>query len=96
MVPCALSDVNTIILGSYNSALISWLPPAVDDHTPLSKYLLERRRVEFEGWEEVSSDIDGAAHVVDDLLPGVAYMFRVSTINESEGVQPVNPRNLSP
>ena len=65
--------------------------------TPLSPstYLLERRRVEFEGWEEVSSDIDGAAHVVDDLLPGVAYMFRVSTINESEGVQPVNPRNLS-
>ncbi len=74
--------MNTIILGSYNSALISWLPPAANGNASISNYRLERQRLEFEKWEEVSHDIEGAAHVVDDLLPGVAYIFRVSAINE--------------
>lgn len=74
--------MNTIILGSYNSALVSWLPPGADGNTPISKYLLERRRLDSESWEQVSADIEGAAHVVDDLLPGVAYTFKVSAINE--------------
>ena len=82
MVPSAPTDVNTIILGSYNSALISWLPPVVDGNAPISKYHLERQRLDFNLWEEVSSEIEGAAHVVDDLLPGVAYIFRVSAVNE--------------
>lgn len=33
-------------------------------------------------WEEVSTDIEGAAHVVDDLLPRVTYVFKVSATNE--------------
>ena len=82
MVPSAPTDVNTIILGSYNSALISWLPPVADGNAPITKYRLERQRLDFNLWEEVSSEIEGAAHVIDDLLPGVAYIFRVSAINE--------------
>ena len=30
----------------------------------------------------MSSDIDSTAHVVEDLIPGVAYIFRVSACNE--------------
>ena len=30
----------------------------------------------------MATDLEAAAHVVDDLLPGVPYMFRVSAINE--------------
>ena len=81
VVPGAPSDVNTIILGSYNSALISWLPPVVDGNSPISKYILERRKLDFDLWEVVSHDIEGAAHVVDDLLPDVTYVFRVSASN---------------
>ncbi len=80
-VPGAPTDVNTIILGSYNSALISWLPPATDGHANISKYHLERSRLEQDSWEVVATDLEGAAHVVDDLLPGIAYIFRVSAIN---------------
>ena len=82
MVPNAPTDVNTIILGSYNSALISWLPPVADSNAPISKYLLERRRLDLDLWEVVSEEIEGAAHVIDDLLPGVTYTFRVSASNE--------------
>ena len=36
-------------------------------------------------------DLEAAAHVVDDLLPGVPYIFRVSAINEvcSDPSEPV-------
>ena len=30
----------------------------------------------------MSSEIEGAAHVVEDLLPGVTYIFRVSAVNQ--------------
>ena len=86
-VPGAPSDVNTIILGSYNSALISWLPPKSDGHNDISKYNLERCRLDLDMWECVAANLDGAAHVLDDLLPGVAYIFRVSAVNEV-GVSP--------
>ena len=91
MIPSAPTDVNTIILGSYNSALISWLPPVVDGNTPISKYRLERRRVDFDLWELVSEEIEGAAHVADDLLPGVSYVFRVSASNEVGTGPPSDP-----
>ena len=50
-------------------------------------------------WEEVSAEIEGTAHVVDDLLPGVTYIFRVSAINDvgmghvSEPSEPVTIEN---
>lgn len=89
MTPSAPTEVNTIILGSYNSALVSWLPPATDGNAPVSKYLLERKRLDFDLWEVVSVKVEGAAHVVDDLLPGMTYTFRVSAINEV-GAGPVS------
>lgn len=57
------------------------MPPVVDGNSPISKYILERRKLDFDLWEVVSRDIEGAAHVVDDLLPDVAYVFRVSASN---------------
>ena len=44
--------------------------------------------------------INGLHHLIVFLSaalcsPGVAYMLKVLAINESEGVQPVNPQNLS-
>lgn len=32
-------------------------------------------------WEDVSQD-ESTAHVVEDLIPGLTYIFRVAAINE--------------
>lgn len=91
VVPNAPTDVNTIILGSYNSALVSWLPPVADDNAPISNYQLERCRLDLDVWELVSDQIEGAAHVIDDLLPGVTYTFRVSASNAVGTGPPSDP-----
>lgn len=65
------------------------MPPVVDGNSPISKYILERRKLDFDLWEVVSCDIEGAAHVVDDLLPDVAYVFRVSASN-AVGIGPTS------
>jgi len=46
------------------------------------KYHLERCQLDLDSWEMVATDLESAAHVVDDLLPSVPYIFRVSAINE--------------
>ena len=33
-------------------------------------------------WEGVASDIDSTAHVVEELIPGATYIFRVFSVNE--------------
>ena len=86
-IPGAPSQVNGVILGSSNSALISWLPPAFDGNCLITNYILEKKRLDFDDWEVVASDIDSTAQVLEDLIPGVAYVFRVSAVNEV-GVSP--------
>ena len=49
-VPGEPLEVNGVILGSYNSALISWLPPTFDGNCLITGYLLERRRLEYDVW----------------------------------------------
>ena len=73
--------MNGVILGSYNTVLISWLPPASDGNCTITQYILQRRRIEFDVWEDVSQD-ESTAHVVEDLIPGLTYIFRVTAINE--------------
>lgn len=80
-IPGAPSQVNGVILGSSNSALVSWLPPAFDGNCLITNYVLEKKRLDFDDWEVVASDIDSTAQVLEDLIPGVAYVFRVSAVN---------------
>ena len=86
-IPEAPSQVNGVILGSSNSALVSWLPPAFDGNCLITNYVLEKKRLDFDEWEIVASDIDSTAQVLEDLIPGVAYVFRVSAVNEV-GISP--------
>lgn len=86
-VPEAPSQVNGVILGSSNSALISWLPPTYDGNCLITNYILEKRRLDIDDWEVVATDIDSTAQVLEDLIPGVAYIFRVSAVNEI-GISP--------
>ena len=77
-----------MILGSYNlAALISWMPAVNDGNSPVTNYILEQRRIDFETWELVADDIEPAAYVVEGLLPNVPYLFRVAAVN-SIGMSP--------
>lgn len=86
-VPEVPTQVNGVILGSSNSALISWLPPTFDGNCLITNYILEKKRLDIDDWEVVTTDIDSTAHVLEDLIPGMAYMFRVAAVNEI-GISP--------
>lgn len=81
-VPEAPTQVNGVILGSSNSALVSWLPPTFDGNCLITNYILEKKRLDIDDWEVVATDIDSTAHVLEDLIPGMAYVFRVAAVNE--------------
>ena len=52
-----------------------------DGNSPVTNYILEQRRIDFETWELVADDIEPAAYVVEGLLPNVPYLFRVAAVN---------------
>ncbi|XP_019854768.1 PREDICTED: myosin light chain kinase, smooth muscle-like isoform X1 [Amphimedon queenslandica] len=79
--PAPPSSVSGVLLGSSTSVLVSWLPPINDGHSPILHYSLDTRLVDDTDWSLVQERIDGAAYVVDDLLPGKSYLFRVSSTN---------------
>lgn len=82
--PAPPTEVNGVILGSYNNfALISWLSPS-NGPCPVTRYLLQLRRTDSDtkSWTQVSDDITSTAHVVENLERGVTYMFRVCAMNE--------------
>ena len=81
-VPGSPTEVSAVILGTYNSAMVSWLPPVDTGNRPISVYVLQKRQLQFDYWEDVTSINDSTAHVVEDLVPGVTYLFRVSAVNE--------------
>ena len=81
--PAPPTEVNGVILGSYNSALVSWLSCS-DGPCPITRYLLQLRRADSrtKSWTQVADDITSTAHVVENLERGVAYVFRVCAMNE--------------
>ena len=83
--PAPPSEVNGDILGSYNSALVSWLSPG-NGPCPITRYLLQLQRTDSTAktWTQVADDITTTAHVVENLERGVAYVFRVCAMNEVE------------
>lgn len=79
--PSAPSSVTGVLLGSSSSVLISWLPPLSDGNSPITHYVLETRQIEYEDWELIDNEIVTAAHVIEGLLPGKSYLFRVASAN---------------
>ena len=79
--PAPPSNISGVLLGSSTSVLVSWLPPINDGHSPIINYILEARQLEDNDWISVSSRVEAAAHVVEDLLPGKSYLFRVASMN---------------
>ena len=81
--PAPPTEVNGVILGSYNSALVSWLSVS-GGPCPITRYLLQLRQTDSssKSWTQVADDITSTAHVVENLERGVAYVFRVCAMNE--------------
>lgn len=79
--PAAPSSITGLLLGSSTSALISWRPPVYEGNSPITHYILEQRQIDYEEWEVVNDKICASAHVVEHLLPGKTYVFRVASVN---------------
>ena len=78
------TEVNGVILGSYNnSALVSWLSSG-NIACPITRYILQLHRTDSstKSWNQVADDITSTAHVVENLERGVDYVFRVCAMNE--------------
>ncbi len=45
-------DVNAVLLGT-NSAMVSWLPPTDTGSCPITSYVIQRKQLQSENWEEV-------------------------------------------
>ncbi len=78
--PSAPYSVTCVLLES-TSALVSWFKPVSSGNSPITQYILEIRQIEYDQWELVEDDINGMAHVINDLLPGATYVFRVAAVN---------------
>ena len=70
-----------MLLGDCTSALVSWLPPVNCGNSPVTHYVLQSRQIEYDEWDSVDDKVISAAHVVDHLLPGMSYVFRVAAVN---------------
>ena len=78
--PSAPYSITGVLLES-TSALVSWLEPVSTGNSPIMHYILEIRQIEYDQWELVEDHVEGMAHVINSLLPGATYVFRVAAVN---------------
>ena len=60
---------------------MSWFKPVSSGNSPITHYILEARQIEYDHWELIDNEISGMAHVINSLLPGATYIFRVAAVN---------------
>lgn len=78
--PSAPYGVTGVLLES-TSAMVSWSKPLSSGNSVITHYILEMRRMEYDQWELVEDQILGMAQVINGILPGAVYVFRVAAVN---------------
>ncbi len=63
------------------SALVSWCKPVSSGNSPITHFVLEARQIDYDQWDLVDNEVKGMANVINDLLPGATYIFRVAAVN---------------
>eukprot|EP00731_Ephydatia_muelleri_P019891 Em0012g716a len=58
------------------SVSLSWTPPTWDGHSPITMYMMECKEG-GDNWSTLMRRVTEPSAVVDDLVPGAEYMFRV-------------------
>ena len=70
------------------SVTLQWKAPEKDGGLPIKRYIVERREAKRQAWVKVDTVRGGTTTcVVDRLMEGSNYVFRVSAEND-EGTSP--------
>jgi len=64
------------------SVSLSWEPPASDGHSPIKLYIVECKDSVSNRWSTLMKRITEPSFIVDDLMPGIEYLFRVMASNQ--------------
>lgn len=66
-----------------DSAFITWEPPSVDGGKPVINYIVERKETMGKRWVQCGKEriFPKPEYMVQDLLPGCEYEFRVMAEN---------------
>jgi titin len=83
-----------------SSVKLQWIPPTNDGGSPITGYLIEKRDMKRPTWTNAGkAPKDATEFVVDKLLEGTEYMFRVIAENKKgpskpcETTAPVVPKS---
>ncbi|CAI8043349.1 Kalirin [Geodia barretti] len=74
------------------SVRISWTPPTHSGHSPINLYLIECKDTLSGRWSTLMQRITDTNTVMDDLMPGTEYVFRVLAGNQI-GSSPPSPES---
>ncbi|KAE8296494.1 Immunoglobulin superfamily member 22 [Larimichthys crocea] len=67
-----------------NTMTVSWTPPAHDGGAPVLGYILERRKKGSNMWLQVNRELHtDTKFMVEGLLDGMEYEFRVTSVNRA-------------
>lgn len=64
-----------------DSCKLTWFFPEDDGGTPISNYIIEKREAERKAWTACSYNAARQSAVVNNLILGKAYFFRVAAEN---------------
>ncbi|XP_067356837.1 immunoglobulin superfamily member 22-like [Channa argus] len=68
---------------------VSWMPPAQDGGAPILGYILERRKRSSNMWLQVNKELlPETKLMVDGLVDGMEYEFRVTSVNRAGAGSP--------
>lgn len=72
------------------SVTLSWFTPLHDGGSPILGYRVEMRLVDSSLWQPCQSEpVVNTEFVVENLVPGSGYRFRVAAINRAGTGEPV-------
>ncbi len=82
--PCITAMTST-------SVVLAWDPPETLDRIPITAYTIEYKETCVSSWHIAAGVVMNMTTVINDLVPGKTYQFRVSANNEigiSEASEP--------
>ena len=93
-IPNAPTGLNAA--GALASVNLTWVAPAVDNGSPVSKYKVEYRLATATTWALASENVTGLSYSVTGLSPGSNYSFQVSAFNSAGFSLPTSIVNAVP
>ncbi|GCC29258.1 hypothetical protein chiPu_0007696 [Chiloscyllium punctatum] len=80
-----------VVRKSHQSVTLSWFTPLSDGGSAILGYFVEMKPTDSDCWLPCNTKvIDETEFIVDNLIPGTGYRFRVSALNRAGAGEPVH------